>query len=174
MFSGGMQNESSELHKLHNFEVIQSNHQFVNHCFPLFFSRVFCQKHIHIFLPSLFGLIPYEGDSVNSFPPLPGYPFHYTPLGDYIHLLFENSGLYNEQRIRPSFDGGGEMLDFSPLWETLKKQGKSQYVLIDNGIDKRTMDQLRHNRNITAITLEKICRILDCTPNDVLAFTDEL
>ncbi|MDD6194099.1 MAG: helix-turn-helix transcriptional regulator [Lachnospiraceae bacterium] len=66
------------------------------------------------------------------------------------------------------------MLDFSPLWETLKKQGKSQYVLIDNGIDKRTMDQLRHNRNITAITLEKICRILDCTPNDVLAFTDEL
>ena len=66
------------------------------------------------------------------------------------------------------------MLDFSPLWETLKKQEKSQYVLIDNGIDKRTMDQLRHNRNITAITLEKICRILDCTPNDVLAFTDEL
>ena len=66
------------------------------------------------------------------------------------------------------------MLDFSPLWETLKKQGKSRYVLIDNGIDKRTMDQLRHNRNITAITLEKICRILDCTPNDVLTFMDEL
>ena len=66
------------------------------------------------------------------------------------------------------------MLDFSPLRETLKKQGKSQYVLIDNGIDKRTMDQLRHNRNITAITLEKIRRILDRTPNDVLAFTDEL
>lgn len=52
------------------------------------------------------------------------------------------------------------MLDYSPLWETLKKQGKSQYVLIDNGIDKRTMDQLRHNRNITALTMEKICRIL--------------
>ena len=31
------------------------------------------------------------------------------------------------------------MLDYSPLWETLKKQGKSQYVLIDNGIDKRTI-----------------------------------
>lgn len=65
------------------------------------------------------------------------------------------------------------MLDYSPLWETLKRQEKSQYVLIDNGIDKRTMDQLRHNRNITAITLEKICRILDCSPSDVLAFKDE-
>lgn len=65
------------------------------------------------------------------------------------------------------------MLDYSPLWETLKKQEKSQYILIDNGIDKRTMDQLRHNRNITALTIEKICRILHCTPNDVLTFTED-
>lgn len=66
-----------------------------------------------------------------------------------------------------------KMLDYSPLWETLKKQDKSQYELINNGIDKRTMDQLRHNRNVTALTLEKICRILNCTPNDVLTFKDE-
>ena len=66
------------------------------------------------------------------------------------------------------------MLDYSPLWETLEKQGKSQYILIDNGIDKRTMDQLRHNRNVTALTLEKICRILNCTPNNVLTFKDDV
>jgi DNA-binding Xre family transcriptional regulator len=66
------------------------------------------------------------------------------------------------------------LIDYSPLWETLKKQGRSQYILIDNGIDKRTMDQLRHNRNITVLTLEKICRILNCAPNDVLTFTDDL
>lgn len=65
------------------------------------------------------------------------------------------------------------MLDFSPLWETLKEQNKSQYILINNGIDKRTMDQLRHNRNVTALTIEKICRILNCTPNEVLSFTDD-
>ena len=66
------------------------------------------------------------------------------------------------------------MIDYSPLWETLKKQKKSHNILIDNGIDKRTMDQLRHNRNITALTLEKICRILHCTPNDVISFKDEI
>ena len=65
------------------------------------------------------------------------------------------------------------MLDYSPLWDTLKRQGKSQYALINGGIDKRTMDQLRHNRNITALTLEKICGILSCTPNDVLTFTED-
>jgi DNA-binding Xre family transcriptional regulator len=65
------------------------------------------------------------------------------------------------------------MIDYSPLWETLKKRDLSQYILINNGIDKRTMDQLRHNRNITALTIEKICRILECTPNDVLTFTND-
>lgn len=65
------------------------------------------------------------------------------------------------------------MIDYSPLWATLKAAGKSQYVLINGGIDKRTMDQLRHNKNITAYTIEKICSILHCTPNDVLTFREE-
>lgn len=60
------------------------------------------------------------------------------------------------------------MLDYSPLWDTLKKQNKSQYYLVNNGIDYRTMDQLRHNRNITANTIAKLCLLLDCTPNDIL------
>lgn len=43
----------------------------------------------------------------------------------------------------------------------------------DNGIDYRTMQQLRSNKNITAHTIEKLCRILDCTPNDILTFTND-
>lgn len=35
------------------------------------------------------------------------------------------------------------------------------------------MDSLRHNRNITAITIEKLCRILNCSPNDILEFVDD-
>ncbi len=65
------------------------------------------------------------------------------------------------------------MIDFSPLWETMKQRGISQYNLVNNGIDKRTLDQLRKNRNITALTIEKLCRILSCTPNDILTFTDD-
>lgn len=65
------------------------------------------------------------------------------------------------------------MIDYSPLWVTMKERGISQYDLINKGIDKRTMDQLRNNRNITALTMEKICIILDCTPNDILQFVPE-
>ena len=49
---------------------------------------------------------------------------------------------------------------------------KSGYNL-QLGIDYRTMHQLRNNKNITAHTIEKLCRILDCTPNDILTFTND-
>lgn len=65
------------------------------------------------------------------------------------------------------------MIDFSPLWTTMKTRNVSQYDLINFGIDKRTLDQLRHDRNITILTLEKLCNILQCTPNDVLQFIPE-
>ena len=66
------------------------------------------------------------------------------------------------------------MIDFSPLWETMKKNEVTQYQLLKNGIDNKTLDTLKKNKNITLVTLEKLCRILGCTPNDVVRFTDEI
>ena len=65
---------------------------------------------------------------------------------------------------------GGTMLDYSPLWETLERKGISQYRLLKAGVDNKTLDALKKGNNITLLTLEKICRILDCTPNDVVRF----
>ena len=52
------------------------------------------------------------------------------------------------------------MIDYSPLWETMKQRHISQYALINKGIDKHTLDQLRKNQNITILTVEKLCNIL--------------
>ncbi len=65
------------------------------------------------------------------------------------------------------------MIDFSPLWQTMQERKVSQYKLLQAGIDNKTLDSLKKNRNITLLTLEKLCRILNCTPNDVVQFTDE-
>ena len=63
------------------------------------------------------------------------------------------------------------MISYEPLWKTLKKKGISQYELINMGVDRKTMDGLRHNRNITAVTIDKLCNLLECTPNDILECT---
>ena len=32
------------------------------------------------------------------------------------------------------------------------------------------LDGLKHNKNITVLTLEKLCTIIGCTPNDIIEF----
>ena len=62
------------------------------------------------------------------------------------------------------------MFDYSPLWETMQNRGVSQHQLLKAGIDNKTLDSLKKNKNITMVTLEKLCRIIDCSPNDVVRF----
>ena len=64
------------------------------------------------------------------------------------------------------------MIDFSPLWETMQKREITQYQLLKSGIDNKTLDTLKKNKNVTLVTLEKLCKILECTPNDIVRFTE--
>lgn len=52
----------------------------------------------------------------------------------------------------------------------MRRKGISQYSLIKAGIDNKTLDSLKKGNNITLLTLEKLCTILECTPNDVVRF----
>ena len=62
------------------------------------------------------------------------------------------------------------MLDYTPMWETMNRKGITQYRLLKSGIDNKTLDAIKKGSNITMLTLEKICTILECTPNDVIQF----
>ncbi len=68
---------------------------------------------------------------------------------------------------------GGFIIDYSPLWETMKKREVSQYQLLQAGIDNKTLDALKKSKNITLLTLEKLCNIIHCTPNDIVMFTKD-
>ena len=62
------------------------------------------------------------------------------------------------------------MISYNPLWATMKQKEISQYALLKAGIDNKTLDNLKKNKNITLLTLEKLCRIINCTPNDIVEF----
>ena len=66
--------------------------------------------------------------------------------------------------------GVATIIDYSPLWDTMRRRGVSQYQLLQNGIDNKTLDSLKKNRNITMLTLEKLCSIIGCEPGDVVKF----
>ncbi len=65
------------------------------------------------------------------------------------------------------------MVDYTPLWKTMRERKITQYAMLqDKVLDNHTLDRLKKNMNITLITLERICKYLDCTPNDVIKFTE--
>ncbi len=66
------------------------------------------------------------------------------------------------------------MVSYKPLWETMERQGISTYTLIEKyGINPRTINNMKHNKGITVYTLERLCNILNCKPNDILEFISD-
>lgn len=63
------------------------------------------------------------------------------------------------------------MISYNPLWITLKNRKVSTYALIHKyDISSKTIYNLKHNKHITTATLERLCDILNCTPNEILEF----
>lgn len=62
------------------------------------------------------------------------------------------------------------MIDYGPLWKTMKEKEISQYYLIKYGIDNKTIYNLKRNESITMVTLEKLCIAIGCSPNDIVCF----
>lgn len=66
------------------------------------------------------------------------------------------------------------MISYNPLWRTMKKRGVTTYTLIyKNGFSAYTITNLRRNKSITMNTLEKLCAVLECTPNDIIEFVKD-
>lgn len=56
----------------------------------------------------------------------------------------------------------------------MKQKGVTQYRLIQDGIvDTKTLDRLKKNENTTVVTLERICRALDCDISQVVKLEED-
>ena len=66
------------------------------------------------------------------------------------------------------------MMVFDPLWKTMKEKNVTIYALVvKHGIGRGTMNKLKHNKNVTLVTIEHLCRILQCQPGDIVAYVEE-
>lgn len=66
------------------------------------------------------------------------------------------------------------MISYEPLYKTMKEKGVTTYKLINEyGISRSLLDRLKHNKPITTVTLNDLCRILGCRVEDVLSYTDD-
>ena len=66
------------------------------------------------------------------------------------------------------------MIKYDRLWATLKKKKVSQYKLInDYGVDPAQLHRLRKNMVIKTVTVDNLCRILDCRVEDIMEYVPD-
>ena len=69
---------------------------------------------------------------------------------------------------------GDKMISYEPLYKTMKEKGITTYTLINKyNISRGLIDRLKHNRPITTVTLDDLCKILDCRVEDILVYTKD-
>lgn len=63
------------------------------------------------------------------------------------------------------------MIVYDPFWETLRASGESTYTLItQHHISSSTIDKLRKNKPLNTTTLNDLCRILQCSVEQIIKY----
>lgn len=63
------------------------------------------------------------------------------------------------------------VITFSPLWQTLKARGITQYDLLNKyEMSRGMLDNLKYDRSITLNTLNDLCNMLDCNITDIIEY----
>lgn len=65
------------------------------------------------------------------------------------------------------------MIDYAPLWKILDEKEISQYYLVQHGIASKTIYNMKRHCYISTSTVEKLCKIIECMPNDIMQFVNE-
>ena len=63
------------------------------------------------------------------------------------------------------------MIDYTPFWKTLEQSSENWYTLTaKHRLSHSTLHRLKHNKDISTKTLNDLCRILNCSVQDILQY----
>ena len=64
------------------------------------------------------------------------------------------------------------MITYEPFFATLKRKRITTYYQVNTyGFSKGTLDSLKQGRNINISTLDYLCDLLQCGPEDIIRYT---
>ena len=63
------------------------------------------------------------------------------------------------------------MIVYEPFWKTLKASSESTYTLIIKyHLSSSTIDKLRKNKPLNTTTINDLCRILNCSVEQIMQY----
>ncbi len=66
------------------------------------------------------------------------------------------------------------MISYKPFYKTIKEKGISTYKLINTfGVSRSLIDRLKHDKPLSTVTIDDLCKILSCKVEDILEYVEE-
>lgn len=66
------------------------------------------------------------------------------------------------------------MISYEPFYKTLKERGFSTYKLIHQyGVSRSLLDRLKHDKPLSTVTLDDLCKILSCRIEDIVVYKED-
>ena len=66
------------------------------------------------------------------------------------------------------------MITYEPFYRTLKEKNITTYKLITQyNVSRSLIDRLKHNKPVTTVTLNDLCKILSCRIEDIVEYIEE-
>lgn len=66
------------------------------------------------------------------------------------------------------------MISYKPFYATLNRKGITTYKLITQyGISRSLLDRLKHDKPLSTVTINDLCKILSCNVEDILVYIEE-
>lgn len=63
------------------------------------------------------------------------------------------------------------MIDYSPFWNILEHSDENWYTLSkEHQISASILYRMKHNRDISMSTVDRLCRIFHCQPGDLMTY----
>ncbi len=63
------------------------------------------------------------------------------------------------------------MISYDPLWKTMQMRGATTYTLqVKGGVSSSTIRRLKAGESVSTNTLDALCKILDCSIQDVVEY----
>ena len=67
--------------------------------------------------------------------------------------------------------GVNTVISYEPFYRTMKEKGMTTYKLINQyGVSRSLLDRLKHDKPLSTVTLDDLCKILSCKIEDILVY----
>lgn len=66
------------------------------------------------------------------------------------------------------------MISFAPFYKTIKEKNISTYKLVNQyGLSRSLLDRIKHNKPLSTVTINDLCRILKCRIEDIAVYIED-